>query len=74
MDRQKIGGHREAASEQNEDRMFGHPAWGAFALLLPITRLKNDNTHRRVVTQNGPVHQVLTEVEVAVKISRLSHR
>ena len=38
-----------------EDRMFGRPAWDAFALLLPMSRLVNDKTYRRVVTRNGTV-------------------
>ena len=60
--------------DRTEDRMFGHPAWNAFALLLPISRLVNDKTYRRVVTRNGPVTQVLEDMGVAVKISRLSRR
>ena len=44
------------------------------ALLPPIGWLLNDNTYRRVITRNGPVPQILKDMGVAVKISRLSHR
>ena len=71
MDRQSIGGHREAGTENG---MFEHPNWNSFALLLPRSRLVNDKTYRRVVTRNGPVPQVLENTGVAVKISRLTHR
>ena len=64
----------EPLQNRTKDRMFGHPAWNAFALLLPISRLLNDKTNRRVVSRNGPVHQVLEDMGVAVKISGLSHR
>ena len=54
--------------------MFGHPTREAFALLSLIRRLLNDNTYRRVITRNGPVPQILKNMGVAVKVSRLSHR
>ena len=57
-----------------EDRMFGHPAWNAFARLLPSSRLTSDKTYCRVVTWNSPVPQVLGDMRVEVKISCLSHR
>ena len=59
---------------RTEDRMFGHATWNAFALLLPISSLMDDKMYRRVVTRNGPVPQILEDVGVAVKVSRLSHR
>ena len=74
MDRQSIGGHREAASEWNRNGTFGHPTWNAFALLHPMSWLLNDQTFRRVTTRSGPVPRILEDMGVAVKISRLSHR
>ena len=47
---------------------------GAFALLTPISWLMNDKTYRREITRNGPVSQILKDMGVAVKVSRLSHR
>ena len=49
-----------------ENGMFGHPTWNAFAL--------NDNTYSRVITRNGPVPQILKNMGVAMKVTRLSHR
>ena len=54
--------------------IFGHPTWNAFPVLLPISWLLNDKTYRRVITRNGPVPQILKDMGVAVKISRLNHR
>ena len=52
--------------------MFGHPAWNAFALLSSICWLLNDESYRCVITRNGPVLQLLEDMGVAMKISRLS--
>ena len=42
--------------------------------MISISRLTNEKTYRRVVTRNGPVPKDLEDIEVAVKISLLSHR
>ena len=57
-----------------ENGMFGHPAGNAFALVSPSSWLWNDKTYRRVITRNGPVHQVFEDMREAVKISRLSQK
>ena len=53
--------------------MFGHPTREEFALLSLIRRLLNDKTYRCVITGNGPVPQILKNIGVAVKVSRLSY-
>ena len=57
-----------------ETGMFGHTTRNAFALLFPICWLLNDETYRRVVTRNGPVHRVLADMEVAMEVACFSHR
>ena len=57
-----------------ENGMFRHPARNAFALVSPICWLLNDKMYCCVITRNGPIPQVLEDMGVAVKITRLSHR
>ena len=52
--------------------MFGQPARNVFALVSSICWLLNDEAYCCVITRNGPVHQVLEDMRVAVKISHLS--
>ena len=46
-----------------EDGMFGHPAGNTFALVSSTCGLWNDEAYRRVITRNGPVPQVLEDME-----------
>ena len=55
-----------------ENGMFGHPAGNTFALVSSIYGLLNDEAYRCMITWNGPLFQVLKEMRVTVKISRLS--
>ena len=52
--------------------MFVHLFWNALAQLLSMRRPLNDNKYSRVITRNGPVPQVLEDMEIAVKKSRAS--
>ena len=56
-----------------DNEMFVHLFWNALAQLLSMRRPLNDNKYSRVITRNGPVPQVLEDMEIAVKITRLSH-
>ena len=57
-----------------ENGMFGHPAGHTFARVSSRCRFLNDKRYCCVITRNGPIPQVLEDMGVAVKITRLGHR
>ena len=71
MDRQNIGGRREAFfKKEHQNGMCGHPARNAFDLVSSIRRFLNSNTFSCTTTRNGPIHHVLEDMGVAVIIMR----
>ena len=59
--------------QRTENGMFGHPAGNTFARVSSICGLLNDEAYCCVITRNGPIHQVLKDMRVTVKISCFSH-